>query len=106
MNLASDRFWLEVRRKYPQENAISKFYRTVTAAETEALVVPEAPYIGTGVEARAARDAGDVVLAEGEGTVGEVSGAQIVVEYENAHFAGAVEAVWFLRPRTWGRVAI
>jgi len=45
------------------------------------LVVPEAPYIGTGVEARAARDAGDVVLAEGEGTVTEVSGDQIVVEY-------------------------
>ena len=33
------------------------------------LVVPEAPYIGTGVEARAARDAGDVVMAEGDGTV-------------------------------------
>jgi DNA-directed RNA polymerase subunit beta len=47
------------------------------------LVVPEAPYIGTGVEARAARDAGDVVLAEGEGTVGEVSGDQIVVEYRS-----------------------
>ena len=31
------------------------------------LVVPEAPYIGTGVEARAARDAGDVILAEGDG---------------------------------------
>ena len=45
------------------------------------LVVPEAPYIGTGVEARAARDAGDVLLAEGEGTVAEVSGDQIVVEY-------------------------
>ncbi len=45
------------------------------------LVVPEAPYIGTGVEGRAARDAGDVVLAEGEGTVTEVSGDQIVVEY-------------------------
>ena len=45
------------------------------------LVVPEAPYIGTGVEARAARDAGDVVLAEGDGIVTEVSGDQIVVEY-------------------------
>jgi len=45
------------------------------------LVVPEAPYIGTGVEGRAARDAGDVVLAEGDGTVTEVSGDQIVVEY-------------------------
>ena len=29
------------------------------------LVVPEAPYIGTGVEARAAQDAGDVVLSRG-----------------------------------------
>ena len=46
------------------------------------LVVPEAPYIGTGVEARAAQDAGDVVLCEGEGTVTEVSGSQIVVEYK------------------------
>ena len=46
------------------------------------LVVPEAPYIGTGVEARAARDAGDVIVAEGDGTVTEVSGDQIVVEYQ------------------------
>jgi DNA-directed RNA polymerase subunit beta len=45
------------------------------------LVVPEAPYIGTGVEARAAQDAGDVVLAEGEGTVVEVTGDHVVVEY-------------------------
>ncbi|HXN61009.1 MAG TPA: DNA-directed RNA polymerase subunit beta, partial [Acidimicrobiales bacterium] len=45
------------------------------------LVVPEAPYIGTGVEARAARDAGDVLLAEGNGTVSEISGDSITVEY-------------------------
>jgi DNA-directed RNA polymerase subunit beta len=45
------------------------------------LLVPEAPYIGTGVEARAAKDAGEVVVAEGEGTVTEVSGEMIVVEY-------------------------
>jgi DNA-directed RNA polymerase subunit beta len=45
------------------------------------LVVPEAPYIGTGVEARAAQDAGDVVLAEGDGTVAEVSGEHVIVEY-------------------------
>ena len=42
------------------------------------LVAPEAPYIGTGVEARAARDAGDVLLAEGNGTVVEISGDSIV----------------------------
>ncbi len=46
------------------------------------LVVPEAPYIGTGVEARAARDAGDVMLSEGDGTVVEVSGDQVVVDYK------------------------
>jgi DNA-directed RNA polymerase subunit beta len=33
------------------------------------------------VEARAARDAGDVLLAEGEGTVTEVSGDNVSVEY-------------------------
>ena len=46
------------------------------------LLVPEAPYIGTGIEARAARDAGEVVLAEGTGTVVEVAGDYIIVEYK------------------------
>jgi DNA-directed RNA polymerase subunit beta len=47
------------------------------------LVVSEAPYIGTGVEARAARDAGDVIVAEGEGTVLDVTGDDIIVEYRS-----------------------
>ena len=47
------------------------------------LVVPEAPYIGTGIEARAARDAGDVIVAEGDGTVVEVTGDHVVVEYKS-----------------------
>jgi DNA-directed RNA polymerase subunit beta len=47
------------------------------------LVRPEAPYIGTGVEARAAQDAGDVLMAEGKGTVSEVSGDHITVEYND-----------------------
>lgn len=46
------------------------------------LLVPEAPYIGTGVESRAARDAGDVVMAEGVGIVTDVSGDRVTVEYE------------------------
>jgi DNA-directed RNA polymerase subunit beta len=46
------------------------------------LLVPEAPYIGTGIEARAALDAGDVIVAEGNGTVTEVSGDLITVEYK------------------------
>ena len=46
------------------------------------LLVPEAPYIGTGIEARAARDAGEVVVAEGTGKVVEVAGDDITVEYK------------------------
>ena len=45
------------------------------------LLVPEAPYIGTGIEARAARDAGEVILAEAQGTVTEVGGEHVTVEY-------------------------
>jgi DNA-directed RNA polymerase subunit beta len=46
------------------------------------LVRPEAPFVGTGVEGRAARDTGDVLLAEGSGTVAEVSGTHVVVDYD------------------------
>jgi len=46
------------------------------------LLRPEAPFIGTGVEARAARDAGEVVVAEDDGLVSEVTGDHITVEYK------------------------
>ncbi|MBV9952650.1 MAG: DNA-directed RNA polymerase subunit beta [Acidimicrobiia bacterium] len=46
------------------------------------LVKAEAPYIGTGVEARAARDAADMIIALGNGTVTEVDGDHITVEYD------------------------
>jgi DNA-directed RNA polymerase subunit beta len=45
------------------------------------LVRAEAPYIGTGIEERAARDAGDVVLAEGAGEVAEVTGDHVTIDY-------------------------
>ncbi len=45
------------------------------------LLVSEAPFIGTGVEARAAQDAGEVIIAAGAGRVVEISGNQVVVEY-------------------------
>ncbi|HEV2310739.1 MAG TPA: DNA-directed RNA polymerase subunit beta, partial [Acidimicrobiia bacterium] len=44
---------------------------------------PTAPYIGTGVEDRAARDAGDLVLAQGNGRVLDVTGDTISVDYES-----------------------
>ena len=48
------------------------------------LLRAEAPYIGTGIERRAARDAADMVLALESGTVAEVDGNAIVMEYSNA----------------------
>ncbi len=44
------------------------------------LIKSEAPIVGTGVEARAARDSGHVVLAEEEGTVIKVDAGMIEVE--------------------------
>ncbi|MCP3934998.1 MAG: DNA-directed RNA polymerase subunit beta [Actinomycetia bacterium] len=46
------------------------------------LVRAEAPYIGTGIEARAAHDAADMILASDDGTVTDVSGDYIEVEYK------------------------
>src|SRR5207342_1152334 len=48
------------------------------------LIRSEAPYIGTGIEARAARDAGDLIQATGDGEVTEVSGSSITVMYKTA----------------------
>jgi DNA-directed RNA polymerase subunit beta len=45
------------------------------------LVRAEAPYIGTGIEDRAARDAADLVQATGDGEVVEVTGESITVQY-------------------------
>ena len=46
------------------------------------LVRAEAPYIGTGIEARAARDAADMIIADDDGVVTEVDGTRITVEYK------------------------
>jgi DNA-directed RNA polymerase subunit beta len=45
------------------------------------LVRSEAPYVGTGIEKRAAHDGADVILAVDDGEVTEVSGEMIVVKY-------------------------
>ena len=43
------------------------------------LLKPDAPIVGTGLEARAARDSGAVVVAEEDGVVEYVDGFKIVV---------------------------
>ena len=59
--------------------------RALMGANMQRQAVPllrsTAPFIGTGVEQRAARDAGDVVLAADDGSVLEVSGDAVVVDY-------------------------
>jgi DNA-directed RNA polymerase subunit beta len=45
------------------------------------LIRAEAPFIGTGVEVRAARDAADMIVAEDDGVATEVSGDLVTVEY-------------------------
>jgi DNA-directed RNA polymerase subunit beta len=47
------------------------------------LLCAEAPYIGTGIEARAARDAADMIMAIDDGVVTEVDGTRVEVEYKN-----------------------
>jgi DNA-directed RNA polymerase subunit beta len=46
------------------------------------LIAAEAPYVGTGIEARAARDAADMVIAEDDGVVTDLDGRLITVEYK------------------------
>jgi len=46
------------------------------------LVQAESPFIGTGIEARAARDAADMILAEEDGVVVEVEGNAITIDYK------------------------
>ncbi|MDH3753354.1 MAG: DNA-directed RNA polymerase subunit beta [Acidimicrobiia bacterium] len=60
--------------------------RALMGANMQRQAVPllraEAPYIGTGIEARAARDAADMVIAEDDGVISNVDGTSITVEYK------------------------
>ena len=47
------------------------------------LIQPEAPLIGTGMEYRVARDSGQVLIAEGDGIISELTGDSMTVTYEN-----------------------
>ncbi len=47
------------------------------------LVKAEAPYVGTGIEARAARDAADMIIAEEDGQITALDGTSITVDYKS-----------------------
>jgi DNA-directed RNA polymerase subunit beta len=48
------------------------------------LIRPEAPVVGTGVEKNIARDSGQVILAEYDGTILEVDASRILVDYKTS----------------------
>lgn len=48
------------------------------------LVRPEAPFVGTGLEERAAKDSRAMVLSEGDGEVVYVSGTEIRIKYDRS----------------------
>ena len=60
--------------------------RALMGANMQRQAVPlqraEAPYIGTGIEARAARDAADVILALEDGVVADLDGRGITMRYK------------------------
>ncbi len=47
------------------------------------LMITESPIVGTGIEYRAAKDSGILVLAEEDGTIEKVTGDAITVKYDN-----------------------
>jgi DNA-directed RNA polymerase subunit beta len=49
------------------------------------LIKPESPIVGTGVEAAAARNTGQIVVAEADGEVIKADGAQVVVKYKDGN---------------------
>ncbi len=61
--------------------------RALMGANMQRQAVPllraEAPYIGTGIESRAARDAADMIIADDDGVISEVDGNVIVAEYKS-----------------------
>ena len=62
--------------------------RALMGANMQRQAVPllraEAPYIGTGIEARAARDAADMVMAEDDGVIIDLDGTSITVDYKKS----------------------
>ncbi|MFA5954366.1 MAG: DNA-directed RNA polymerase subunit beta [Patescibacteria group bacterium] len=61
------------------DDAIRALMGTNMQRQAVSLVNPVAPIVGTGIEARAARDSGHVVIADEEGEIVELDGQHIVL---------------------------
>ncbi len=60
------------------------------------LLVPEQPFVGTGIEYKAACDSGICILAEGDGTVTRVTADEITVSYDSGEIK-TYKPIKFLR---------
>ena len=61
------------------DDAVRALMGTNMQRQAVSLVTPETPIIGTGVEYRAAKDSGQVIVASADGEVTKVQGNQIIV---------------------------
>ena len=62
------------------DDAVRALMGTNMQRQAVSLINPEAPVVGTGVEARAARDSGQMVIAEEDGEVVYLDGAKVIVK--------------------------
>ena len=67
------------------DDAIRALMGTNMQRQAVPCIKPEAPFVGTGIEAKAARDSGHLVIAREGGKVIEVEGDKIIVLEENGN---------------------
>ncbi|OGY88624.1 MAG: DNA-directed RNA polymerase subunit beta, partial [Candidatus Komeilibacteria bacterium RIFCSPLOWO2_01_FULL_45_10] len=65
------------------DDAVRALMGTNMQRQSVSLIKPQSPVVGTGFEYRAAKDSGQVVVAQEDGTVKLVQGDKIVLEAEN-----------------------
>lgn len=61
------------------DDSVRALMGTNMQRQAVSLIKPEAPIIGTGVEYRAAKDSGQIVIAEEDGVVSDVNGSSITI---------------------------
>ncbi|MCX6785838.1 MAG: DNA-directed RNA polymerase subunit beta [Candidatus Komeilibacteria bacterium] len=62
------------------DDAVRALMGTNMQRQAVSLILPEAPVVGTGIEYRAAKDSGQVIVAEEDGEITEVQSDKIVIQ--------------------------
>mgnify|MGYP002136010260 CR=1 FL=1 len=83
MDVSPDQIWSVATAMIPfleHDDANRALMGSNMQRQAVPLLRTDAPYVGTGMEARAARDTGDVIIARNAGTVAELDATSIKVE--------------------------